>query len=77
MQSGESIIKKISGDFILNFIASAVVTAVMQLLMYPLINRVVGNIIYGNFLTIIGIVNTISAVVGTTLNNIRLIRETE
>lgn len=77
MQSGESIIKKISGDFILNFIASAVVTAVMQLLMYPLINRVVGNIIYGNFLTIIGIINTISAVVGTTLNNIRLIRETE
>lgn len=70
-----SIIKKMTGDFVLNFLASAVVTGVMQIILYPLINYCVGSVEYGSFLTIIGLVNTISAVIGTTLNNMRLIHE--
>ena len=70
-------IKKFTGDFLLNFIATFLVTAMLQFMIYPLINHILGNIVYGDFLTIIGIVNTLSALVGSSLNNVRLIKNND
>lgn len=71
------LVRKMSSDFVLGFLATALVTAVMQILLYPLINRMIGNVAYGDFLTVIGLVNTVQAVIGSTLNNIRLIHEND
>ena len=77
MKKNKILLKKVTGDFILNFLASAIVTGVMQIIMYPMISRVMGNVVYGIFLTNIGLINRVSAVVGSTLNNVRLIREND
>lgn len=46
----------------------------MQLLLYPVIASTLGVEEYGLFLTIISVVNTVSAMVGSTLNNVKLIQ---
>ncbi|WP_411337981.1 lipopolysaccharide biosynthesis protein [Ruminococcus gauvreauii] len=65
--------KKVGTDFLYNIFASGIVTGIMQLLLYPVINKILGDIKYGNILTVMGIINTTSAVVGLSLNNIRLV----
>lgn len=64
-------------DFILNFIASFVTVGVTQLLLYPWLSQVMGAEEYGIVLTIMGVANTITATIGGSLNNVRLIKEAD
>lgn len=66
--------KKIAGDFIINILASGVLTAVLQLLVYPLLANEVSASVYGIILTVMGIQNTIINALGNALNNVRLIQ---
>ena len=66
--------KKIAKDFIINIIASGVLTAVLQLLVYPFLANKVSVSTYGIILTIMGVQNTIINALGNALNNVRLIQ---
>ncbi len=66
--------KKIVRDFIINIVASGILTAVLQLLVYPLLANKVSAPVYGVILTIMGIQNTIINALGNALNNVRLIQ---
>ena len=65
--------KKILKDFVLSFAASFLMTGVTQLLLYPLLSRMMDKEQYGIILTVTGVVNTIVATVGGSLNNSRLV----
>lgn len=66
--------KKVILDFLYNIIASFLVTGVMQILLFPFFASKIGTESYGFFLTVISVINTLSAMVGSTLNNVRLIQ---
>lgn len=68
--------KKITKDFILNFLSSIVVTSVLQLIVYPILALKYNSNIYGSILTSMGIINTLGSL-GNTLNNTRLIMQSE
>lgn len=70
-------LKSISKDFILNLIASFVVTGILQLLIYPQLARVMDSATYGVLLTIVGLANTFAATAGSSLNNTRLLLNPE
>ncbi|MFL0247336.1 lipopolysaccharide biosynthesis protein [Candidatus Clostridium stratigraminis] len=61
-------------DFSTNTLASLLIVATLQVLIYPLIAKSVSAYNYGLILTIMGIVNTIVNSLGNSLNNIRLVR---
>lgn len=67
---------KIVQDFSYSILASLISVAVMQLLLYPLLANIFNSNEYGQLLTVMGIVNTISSTIGNTLNNTRLIQQT-
>lgn len=67
---------KILLDFIYNILASFISVGILQLLLYPLLARIFTSNEYGQLLTIMGIINTISSSLGSTLNNTRLIQNT-
>lgn len=69
--------KKISKDFLYNIMAMAVSTGVMQLIVYPYLASQFSQSIYGTLLTVMGIVNTIANSFGNSLNNVRLINNTD
>ncbi|WP_161796135.1 lipopolysaccharide biosynthesis protein [Clostridium perfringens] len=48
----------------------------MQIIVYPVLARIFNSSSYGVLLTVMGIINTISVTVGNTLNNTRLIQNT-
>ena len=66
-----------SKDFILNLIASVISTGVMQLIVYPLLAGYMTSGEYGIVLTIMGISNTVAAACGGSLNNTRLLVNSE
>ena len=65
--------KKVTIDIGLNIIASSLPTLALQLLIFPLIAASVSEDDYGLILTIVGIVNVVAGVIGSSLNNTRLI----
>jgi O-antigen/teichoic acid export membrane protein len=65
---------RIAGDFVLNIIASAVYTFARQLVVFPLLAARMSDADYGTLLTVSGLVNIATAIVGVTLNNVRLIQ---
>lgn len=67
-------ISRISQDFILNILASILLTAARQIVVFPVIANTFTDSEYGTVLTVVGIVNVCTAVVGSSLNNIRLIQ---
>jgi len=72
-KQGNNLKKKIFVDFILNIIATALPIALLQLIIYPKMAIVMGSEGYGLALTLLGIVNIVSIVLGNSLNNVRII----
>lgn len=69
--------KSIVIDFGLNFIASFMLTVVTQFVLFPYVARTHNSDVYGIILSLMGIANTIVGTVGGSLNNTRLIVESE
>lgn len=64
-------------DVILNLLATIAMSGLMQLLIYPYLSRVLGADEYGKFLTLIGISNIVATTLGNSLNNVRLLRDSD
>lgn len=67
----------IARDFALNILASALLTGVTQLFVYPGLSRMVQPGEYGALLTTMAIVNVIGASLGGSLNNTRILLQGE
>lgn len=66
---------RISGDFIINILASVVYTFARQIVVFPLLAARLGEGDYGTLLTVAGLANVCTAMIGISLNNIRLIED--
>lgn len=66
-------IGKVATDFGLNLLASLIATGVSQLVLYPALAYLLGETEYGELVTLMGVLNTISAACGGSLNNSRLL----
>lgn len=69
--------KGIARDFALNILASALLTGVTQLFVYPGLSRMIQPGEYGVLLTTMAIVNVIAASLGGSLNNTRILLQRE
>lgn len=67
-------LKRISGDFIINILASVIYTFARQIVVFPLLAARLTDEAYGTLLTITGLATVCTAMIGTSLNNIRLIK---
>lgn len=67
-------LNKVSKDFAYSIAASIITTGVMQFLVYPELAKIFDSTVYGQLLTTMGLVNTVSVSLGNTLNNTRLIQ---
>lgn len=65
--------KRYITDFGVNIVASLLVTMTTQLAVYPFIARTLSSSNYGNVLFLMGILNTVIATLGSSLNNTRLL----
>lgn len=65
--------KKIVGDMILNIVAVALPVAMLQLIIYPKVAKVMGGDGYGLMLTIYSVWMIVSNSLGNVLNNIKLL----
>ncbi len=63
-------------DYALSVIASMIYTFARQIVVFPLLAAHLTDTDYGTMLTVVGLVNVFTALVGGTLNNVRLIRAT-
>ncbi|WP_346848498.1 hypothetical protein [uncultured Clostridium sp.] len=66
---------KVIKDLFLNIIGSFIVTATLQLMVYPFMSYKMSTASFGNILTLMGISNTITSIFGNSLNNIRLVKQ--
>ncbi len=67
-------IAHITGDFALSILASVAYTFARQIVVFPILAARMNETDYGVLLTVVGLVNICNAMVGGTLNNIRLIQ---
>lgn len=67
-------IAHITGDFIINILASVVYTFARQIVVFPLFARRMTEADYGTLLTVVGLATICTTLVGNSLNNIRLIQ---
>ena len=65
--------KKIAMDMLLNIVATAIPTFVLQLLLLPKLAGHMSDDAYGLLVTILALLNVVPATMGNTLNNVRLI----
>ncbi|MEB7657771.1 hypothetical protein NGB24_07860 [Mammaliicoccus vitulinus] len=65
--------KKFISDSILNIIATLLVTISLQLIVLPITSDYETNLEFGNIISILAILNSISSLIGSSLNNLRLI----
>ena len=65
--------KNLSKDFILNIIASFMLTAATQVVVYPMLAHKFSSEVYGEILTLMGIVSIAVVAFGNSLDNVRLI----
>ncbi len=65
--------KKFIRDSILNIVATLVVTISLQIIILPLASKYESDIEFGNIISILAIINSLSALIGSSLNNLRLI----
>ncbi len=68
--------KQVIKDFAYNIISSFLTIGILQLIVYPILAKVLGGDVNGQMLTLMGIINT-AASLGNALNNVRLIRNTD
>lgn len=64
---------KFAGDLIYTVMATVIMNAVLQIIIYPLITRFHGEEITGNILYFIGLIYVIPQALGTSLNSTRLV----
>ena len=69
--------KKIVFDMMLNIIATAIPTFVLQLLILPSLADYMSDVRYGLLVTILALLNVVPSTMGNALNNIRLIEGEE
>lgn len=67
---------RVISDFVINIAAFAIYTAARQIIVFPLLAARLSDGDYGTLLTVMGFVNVCNALVGSSLNNVRLVRET-
>lgn len=67
----------VTGDFALNILASVINTFARQIVVFPILAACLPDAEYGTVLTVVGLVNVLAALVGGTMNNIRLIRNND
>ena len=65
---------RITGDFIINILASIIYTFARQIVVFPLLAARLSDGDYGTLLTVTGLANVCTALVGNSLNNIRLVQ---
>ena len=65
---------RITGDFAINILASVIYTFARQIVVFPLLAARLSDGDYGTLLTVVGLANVCTALVGGTLNNIRLVQ---
>ncbi len=63
---------KTAGDLIYTIMASIVLNVVLQVIIYPLINRFYGEDVTGDILYFIGIIYIVPQALGTAISNVRL-----
>ena len=68
-------IKRITGDFVTNILASVIYTFARQIVVFPLLAARLTEADYGTLLTVAGLANVCTAMIGNALNNIRLIQD--
>ncbi len=64
---------RLAGDLIYTVMATVIMNAVLQIIIYPLITRFHGEAVTGNILYFIGIIYIVPQAFGTALNNARLV----
>lgn len=69
--------KKIIFDMLLNVIALAVPTVVLQLLILPSLSSYMDGEAYGLLVTILAVLNVLPSTVGNMINNVRILHEEE
>ena len=69
--------KKFATDFIWSIAALVTMNGVLQLFVYPFLNRQLGEAEFGNVLYVLGIVAVFAPSVGLAANNIRLVESRE
>ena len=67
----------ITHDFLINIIASTIYTFSRQIVVFPILASRLTDADYGTLLTVMGLVNVCTAIIGSTLNNIRLVQNSE
>ena len=65
---------RITGDFAINILASVIYTFARQIVVFPLLAARLPEDTYGTLLTVTGLVNICTSLVGNSLNNIRLVQ---
>lgn len=68
-------LKRVSGDFIISILASVIYTFARQIVVFPLLAAQLTDADYGTLLTVAGLANVCTAMIGSSLNNIRLIED--
>ena len=68
------VLSRITGDFSVNILASEIYTFARQIVVFPLLAARLPEDTYGTLLTVTGLVNVCTALVGSSLNNIRLVQ---
>lgn len=69
--------KKFATDFIWSIAALVTMNGVLQIFVYPMLNRQLGQAAFGNVLYVLGIVAVFAPSVGLAANNIRLVESRE
>lgn len=69
--------KGMLSDFGYNIVATVLVTAVLQIVVYPYLAGKFSEDEYGKLLTIMGLVNIFIATIGGAMNNVRLIQKSK
>ena len=70
-------LKKITGDVLINLFGTGISLAILQLVIYPLIARIIDAEAYGQMQSIISVVYMVSGTMGMSLCTTRLVREYE
>jgi len=65
---------RITGDFVINILASVIYTFARQIVVFPLLAARLTDGDYGTLLTVTGLANVCTSLVGNSLNNIRLVQ---
>ena len=74
---GKKKILKTASDFIYTIMGTFVLTAILQLIVYPLITRYYGKDVTDDILYFIGIIYIVPTALGAALNNVRLMMRKE